>query len=819
MSGLTLSYDERRVNCVPIDSDVYPAEPWPYLRVWTDASGADPYLVLLRDYATPCEGSYQDAWCEFELSGTITQGDYAGLAFCGEHYTHQNYYDDTIDSVIEQIGRSINSSSRYLSATWEGAKIRLESKESSAGSNGNRIGVYSYVAGAASEQWSHPIQTLQGGSSPARWHIELPFSEFPFPMDRVRKMRWTYAADLQPAEFERTEFEVEVSNWTVSGSNRRYKLAGPESRRLENDSAEVSLSSGWQIAHGNFSGGSLAFTSIPGESAEIRFATATSSIGFLGTRRAESGGPLLVTVDGVETRIDLGLAGEDTLVRIPLGPLSVGTHVVTLRHDGASTETVFFDYFEAAVPSEELTECAKLARCTLATDWDTDHAIALPAERTAGMLRSLGFTGRANHYVGALWFYEIAPNGFRYAVKRISFSGNPEPNSTVVLQLAGGRIEHLVHPGDTAETIATALSLRLNQGYTSVWASASQAALSIQARMMGAAGNQVDVSVGGGGPAFSGTPETVQAGVDGVWRTDLTAQPRMNRAARDWTRAYLRALDNLGIGATCAFSMELQHGDPSAEAGIAQRYPSGNPVQLQTPAIQTNFSPTSIAFWRQVYLDCATLMVEAGVRPYLQFGEVQWWYFPDDGSGMPFCDAYTDQVFSTEFGRTARRIPNERVDPAEYQDETGVYRRLAGEFTVQLMQFVKQRYPDCRFEVLYPTDVNSTAFNRAVNFAGEFWTAASLDCLKTESFTFTLQRDLNLARSSILFGSEVGFPWTQRSHLVGISDPSTPWSKEVATALESGVESAVLFALDQYCLIGSDLSQSKGRSRSGYFEL
>ena len=64
---------------------------------------------------------------------------------------------------------------------------------------------------------------------------------------------------------------------------------------------------------------------------------------------------------------------------------------------------------------------------------------------------------------------------------------------------------------------------------------------------------------------------------------------------------------------------------------------------LNTPALQTNFSPTSTAFWKQAYLDLATLMQDAGQTPYLQFGEVQWWYFPDDGSGMPYYDAYTTQ--------------------------------------------------------------------------------------------------------------------------------------------------------------------------------
>ena len=36
----------------------------------------------------------------------------------------------------------------------------------------------------------------------------------------------------------------------------------------------------------------------------------------------------------------------------------------------------------------------------------------------------------------------------------------------------------------------------------------------------------------------------------------------------------------------------------------------------------------------------ADVMVGSGRAPYLQFGEVQWWYFAD-GAGMPFYDEYT----------------------------------------------------------------------------------------------------------------------------------------------------------------------------------
>src|SRR6185369_14797971 len=122
------------------------------------------------------------------------------------------------------------------------------------------------------------------------------------------------------------------------------------------------------------------------------------------------------------------------------------------------------------------------------------------------------------------------------------------------------------------------------------------------------------------------------------------------RAVRDWTRSFFAALDGYGIDAAAAFSTELRDVDDSAGTGMVQRGPGGDPFLLPTPAYQTNFSPTSLDYWKQVYADMPGIQVEAGMQPYLQFGEVQWWYFPFDGlghdfSGMPFYDAWTVAEF------------------------------------------------------------------------------------------------------------------------------------------------------------------------------
>jgi hypothetical protein len=341
---------------------------------------------------------------------------------------------------------------------------------------------------------------------------------------------------------------------------------------------------------------------------------------------------------------------------------------------------------------------------------------------------------------------------------------------------------------------------------------------------MGAAGNGIGVAADtSGSQNFAAAPSgPLAGGSDGDlstmpwaegWRTDLEALPRLNRAARDWHRSYFEALRGYGIAAAAAFSMELQHGDPRPETGIAQRYPSGDAALLNTPALQTNFSPASTSFWKQIYLEMADLMSAAGATPFLQFGEVQWWYLAAP-SGMPFYDDYTKSAFQTAYGRPMGVVASQNTPPAAFAQECAFLAGLVAQFTGAIMDYVRAAHPDALFEVLYPLDVNNTPLNRIVNYPLDEWTPARLACLKTESFTYTGDRDLDKARESIALPAQLGFPPAQTSHLIGIGDYTTPWQKERRLAVEQGVESVVLFALDQFCLIGYRLPLSRGIRRA-----
>jgi hypothetical protein len=458
------------------------------------------------------------------------------------------------------------------------------------------------------------------------------------------------------------------------------------------------------------------------------------------------------------------------------------------------------------------------------------------------MINSLGFLGRVNHYAGALWFYELTCFGQQYASATVAFSGTPDAN--LITQIILGRtdqpistdntIEHLNLIGDTSETLATAFAQLLNGGYTAVWAQATGSQVTIYSRSMGNDGNLITIATSPPttnlAPTLSGTGTatvdgttftTFSGGMDGNWYTDLDAMPRINRAARDWSQSYFQALAGYGYDATASFSMELGNGDPSTDAGIAQRYPDQTAALLSTPSLQTNFSPSSAAFWQQVYLDMATVMTAAGLTPYLQFGEVQWWYFPNvtaiSGavSGMAFYDAYTTSTFETEYSRAMAVITSNTVDPATIPQEAAFLPGLIGAFTAQIRSFVRTTYPACRFEVLYPPDVNNFALTQVINYPTADWTPANLNCLKTENFTYTtVDHNLDMSLQSMNSVNSLGFTPSERSHLVGVSDPSTAWLKEVRLAQALGFESVVLFALDQMCLVGYSLPLSSGLRRS-----
>jgi hypothetical protein len=857
LSGLTLTYQEQRTACIPFESNLFPVVAWDKLRLWVmGADGSDTiYYVDLAGNAVPVSGSAQPASAIMTLIASPGVSQRAGLAFLEEHYYYQVASGDQLSDIAAGIAAAINDFSTDFTATSNGATVTVTcglstGNSSLEGANGNRITMYGFSENSV-PVWQEPAAVFAGGSFPDQYQVTLDFGNLSgttdddstpqsVPTTNVRKVRWTWAADMQPGEFVQTEFQVTVSNWSVTGTNQLYSVAGPGSRRIEDTDAGVTFTGAWQMETGNFSGSKIHYTSEAGDSCATTYTEATPHQLYLGLRRTAGAPVANITVDdGSTQQALLTLPGEDVLVRYPLGAIAAGTHTVTISHNGAKdgSQTLYFDFLEIAYPSNDLPDFTPNTQLALATDWDTYHSQSLAAERTAWLIYKLGFTGRVNHYVGALWFYEIVRTGTQYATLTVqmelsSAATSPYIQFGLAADLASlstpstvTTISHLVLPDDDSSTVAQAIAALINVGTNLVWASASGANLTLTARSMGTLGNGVAFELTSSSPDFAvnapsnvlsggidGTPYTLASDNGGLndtlmaaasfWRTDLTALPRMNTAARDWHAAYFAAIQGYGMDVVASFSTELGNGDPANSVGIAQEYFNGLPVVLNTPSIQTNFSPTCLNYWTQVYLEIAALESAAGLVPYLQSGEVQWWYFSTAGVSMPFYDAYTQQQFTATYGVAMQEILTNTADPASYPNEVAFLPMLIGAYTYAIRTALQQAYPGCRYEVLYPTDTNNTPLNSLINYPSNDWTPQNLTCLKTESFGFTSGYDLVNCTMSMNTSAVKGFTNPQRAHLVGISDAWSAWLKEADIAQSQGLETVVLFALDQYCLIG-----------------
>jgi hypothetical protein len=834
LSGLALSYRESRTNCIALDSTLFPTVDWPFLRIWANDESGDEqiYRVRLSEHKTATAGSYAAASATFTLGGSLTEGDVVEMSWLDEHYFHTITSGDSVDAVLTDLADAIEALSPTLSASHAASSTEIILTNRTPGDEGNRLGVVGGVSGAQTETWTPAAQAMAGGTSPTEWQIDLDFGGLedtftsqPIPTDNVRKMRWTYSAAPQEAAFVRGDFDVAVSDWTVTGANRLYSVGGLGTRRIENDSA--TFTGTWERSEGNYSAGSIHRTNALGSTVSLAYSAQSIHQLYFGTRKIRSAGIIEIQVDGgaAET-FDLFVPGEDYLVRVPLGARSAGPHTVSAELVGQNTlsesNSFFFDFVEPAIPETTVEARPASLQETLATDWDTDHTLVLSPERVAWNLEMLGFLGRANHYAGAILFYELVNPANLYSSGTVTFTGTPVFSQTVQLVIDGTVFSRLTLTTDSNASIAQSFAYLINDGSTGVRAAASSNVLTITARALGTAGDAITLSASPAGGTFVATASgaTLSGGFDGTWITDVSASPRINRAARDWHRSYFAALDALGVESTAAFSTELSHGDPSASAGIAQRYPDGSAVVLNTPAIQTNFSPTAIDYWKQVYLEMAQLQVEAGVTPWLQFGEVQWWYFPQPGetsSGMTFYDAYTTSTFQTQYGRAMHVFLSNDESIAGFEDEVEHLSGLIGAYTQAIRSFVVATYPQTRFEVLYPHDVNDHSVTRAVNYPDLDWTPSNLDVLKTENFLYTGDRKMNRALESTLFPQQKGFTPATSAHLIGVLFASEPWMMERRLARREGLESIVFWAFDQFSMVGYSMPLSDGLRRSRFF--
>src|ERR1700728_1693651 len=279
LSGLTLTYQESRTNCIPIESNLDPVVDWSNLRVWaTDDTGVENlyHVNFSLANATPVAGSYVDATATMTLTASPGVGNRVGLALLENHHYYVVQPGDALSDIAQGVATAVNGNADIIgnpdfmaTVQSDGVSIQLTPRPNDQysaviGANCNRVTVYGFAQNAA-PCWAQPAVMFSGGAFPTTYQITVNFgnlvdsnTQVQIPTNRVRKLRWTWAADMQLDTYAQTEFQVTISNWTVTGNNRQYSVAGPGSRRIEDSDTVVTYSgSSWALTTGNYFGSKI----------------------------------------------------------------------------------------------------------------------------------------------------------------------------------------------------------------------------------------------------------------------------------------------------------------------------------------------------------------------------------------------------------------------------------------------------------------------------------------------------------------------------------------------------------------------------------
>ncbi len=564
------------------------------------------------------------------------------------------------------------------------------------------------------------------------------------------------------------EWRATISNLTVTG-DRLLKVGGG-APRIEESDARCKYTGFWEDY--TYGGGfptqwwsmGHARRCAPNNPADIRKVTIRYSYQaphdlYLGTFLYTNCGKISVSVDGdPATTHDLYLneyggttANLKLRTGVPAGNRTVEITALFDRNPASGGYYFYFDYLWPLEPVDVPEPPQEYPNVSLAIDFDTDHGYRKPP---AWHLWQLGYGETLQQIVS---HFRAAINGM--------FVG--------------------VWADDNFGT-STTLRIQSKAPQWTFFDNAATGSPSVTAVM----------------DDHLGTP-----GAEGDWELIDAVSPVMTEGARRWIRDLAGQFAAAGIAASFAFSMEVYR--PPAE--MAARYWDGAPVELEVPSTQMHFGARVRHYLKQMYKECADQIAAAGLPVVLQFGETQWWYFPN-ASGMPFYDAETKAAFEARCGRPMHRFLANTDDPNEDIQTADFLRDRIYEYCQEVIAYVRQFHPTAVFECLWPLDANQgkpafspefRALNFHINLPNEWKTSAyGVKYFRAEGFDYDVwQKNAIRMRQTMEFPRTLGRPPEECMYLTGIyGPPDPPIAQAYGMWRNKGLYSFCFWAFDQFCL-------------------
>jgi len=616
------------------------------------------------------------------------------------------------------------------------------------------------------------------------------------------------------------EWQVRISNLTVTG-DRTLKVGGDAPRIEESDGRcryegyweDYAYGAGWPTQWWSLG---HAKRCAPNDAQDQRAVTIRYSYPrehdlYLGTWLGRDAGRIKVRIDGGAPVVhDLYLNDYNGLAAMKRLTTAVpgGTHTIEIRalfdkHPLSTGYYFYFDYLWPLEPQDPPDPPKVYPDVSLAFDFDTDHGYKKPPAWHLWHLKQLGFLGHADVYMGVFWNNKRRRVEATYPNCTVSI-GAWQEDQPLWINLSGTTLYFSPGVGLATEDIAAHLRAMINVTFPGVWCTSDGGSIHIRSRAPSytftiSASPQLSIS--------QGTPPLDQPGAEGDWEMIDTISPVMTHGARNWIRDLAREFKQAGIDASFAFSMEC-YLPPMA---MAARYWDGEPVFLPIPSHQMHFGPRVRNYLKQMYKECADEIAAAGLPIVLQFGETQWWYFPN-ASGMPFYDDDTKAAFQARYGRPLHRFlantdsPNDDIESADF------LRDRIWEYCAEVISYVRRFHPSAVFECLWPLDANQgkpapdpafRALNFHVNLPNEWKTSAyGVKYFRAEGFDYDVwQKNARLMRQTLEFPLKLGRPASECMYLAGLYGPPDPPMREAYGMWRNrGLYSFCFWAFDQFCL-------------------
>ncbi len=639
------------------------------------------------------------------------------------------------------------------------------------------------------------------------------------------------------------EWGATISNITVTG-DRTLKVGGA-APRIEESDGRCKYTGFWESY--KYAGGfptqwwstGHAKRTAPATALDVRKVRITYSKSethdlYLGTFLYTDCGKVNVSVDGAATTHDLYLAefGGTTANLKVRGNVAAGTHMVeiTALFDKNADSTgyyFYFDYLWPMVPQDVPDAPEILSDVSLAIDFDTDHGYKKPPAWHLWHLQKLGLQGHADVYMGVFWNNKRRRVGATYPYATIEFSGSPVPGDVASITISGTTINHAIGYGETLESIVSQMRAAINGMFVGVWVD-DNFGTSATLRIHSKAPSWTFPSISVGAPnsvILTLTNNLGTAGNEGDWELIDSVSPVMTEGARKWVRDLASQFQLAGVTASFAFSMEVYNPPAAMRAkyllctgGVVQ---PGADVFLEIPSHQMHFGQRVRNYLRQMYKECADEIAAAGAPVVLQFGETQWWYFPntsqDPNGGMGFYDQETIDAFQAAKGHQiwpfTANTDDPAGDPAHPYETANFLRDRIWQYCADVMAHVRSYHPTAVFECLWPLDANQgkpapdAAFRKLlmhVNLPNEWKTSSyGIKYLRCEGFDYDVwQKNAVRMRQTITYANEVlGRPAAECIYLTGIyGPPDPPIAQAYGMWRAAKLYSMCFWAFDQFCL-------------------